>query len=66
MPVRDARKAAEVALEYVDEVLQRDDLEIEQVEADDGEWIVTFGGISNDYELRIDAGTGSVLGFKRV
>jgi len=64
--VRNAKRAAELAMGYVEDVLRREDLVIEEVAEAKDEWVVTFEGLSQEYELHIDAGTGEILEFTRV
>jgi uncharacterized membrane protein YkoI len=68
VPVRNAKRAAEIALNYVEEVLRRGDLVIEEVEEDEDEqeWLVRLEGLAQEYELRIDADSGDILEMKRV
>lgn len=66
MPVRNAKRAAEIAMDYVEKVLRREDLLIEQVKEAKKEWVVTLEGLSQEYELHIDAQTGEVLEMTRV
>jgi len=61
-----AVQATEAANQYVEQVLRRQDLIIEEVERDDGEWVVVLEGLAQAYELRLDATTGEVMQFTRV
>lgn len=66
MSVENARQATEIAVEYVEDVLHRDDLVIDEVVREGRAWVVVLEGIEQDYEMRIDPKTGAILEFRRL
>lgn len=66
MAVANARQATQIAAEYVEDVLRRDDLVIDEVVEEGGEWVIVLEGLDHDYKLRINADQGEIIEFRRL